>query len=219
MSLTPPKLSVRMRNKIRLRNDLLETVLDLFNESGFSACTVDNIARHTGCAKATVYVYFPGGRDEIFCTLYDQISDELSSLAERSWASAETSHGRIMAITDTLLTLSTRPRRGKFYAQLNPLLIPVLQPVVGKASQLYVDMLSEELSKVTDSNMSALTTLLVGALREASLKVAKNPKKKAELLDGISILVESLFKSFSAGPSKDRSYLHDKTWNSRSRRK
>jgi len=182
-----------MRNKIRLQNDLLEATLDLFCESGFSACTVDNVAQYAGCAKATVYSYFPGGRDEMLCTLYERISDELSSQAKKMWETAKTSQDRIIAISDSLLTLSTRSRIGKFYAQLNPLLIPVLEPVAGKGSKLYTDMLSRELSQVSNSHADVLATLLVGSLREAAVKVAENPGRKKEMLNGITTIVESLF--------------------------
>lgn len=188
-----PRLTLRMRNKIRLQNDLLEAILDLFCESGFSACTVDKVAQCAGCAKATVYAHFPGGRDEMLCTLYEQISDELSSQAEKMWETAKTSQDRIIAISDALLTLSTQPRIGKFYAQLNPLLIPVLEPVAGKGSQLYTEMLSKELSQISKSHADVLATLLVGSLREAAIKVAENPGRKKEMLKGITTMVESLF--------------------------
>lgn len=188
-----PRLTLRMRNKIRLRQDLLEAILDLFYESGFSACTVDNVAQYAGCAKATVYVYFPGGRDEMLCTLYEQVSDELSSLAKSLWETAKTSQDRIIAISEALLTLSARPRTGKFYAQLNPVLVPVLEPVAGKGSQLYTKMLSKELSQVLKQHADVLAALLVGSLREAAIKVAENPGRKEEMLNGITTIVESLF--------------------------
>ena len=196
-------LSLRERNKLRLRSDLLDAVLDLYNESGFAACTVENIARHVGCAKATAYVYFPGGRDEMLCAIYERLSDEVSDNAERLRALASTVHGRIMGMAEALLELSCDPRSGQFFAQLNPALSPVLTPVLGRSSQHYAGLLTEDLSAAANSDVSskaigALATLLVGAFREASIKVAAKPKTRAEILEGIAVLADGLLHSIQS---------------------
>ncbi len=197
MTTAIPKLSLRERSKLRLRADLLEAALDLFDESDFSALNVENIARHAGCSKATVYVYYPGGRDDILCTLYEQISDQVSAEGERRRGEATTVHGRMIGLAEALLFISSRPRRGRFFAQLNPLLSPVLQPVLGKSSGRYISMLSEDMSAVTAEDVTALAILLVGALREASIKAAQHPELVPELLEGFSVLATSLLQTLS----------------------
>lgn len=201
MSSSHAGLSVRERNKIRLRDELLEAVLDLYAEAGIVGCTVENIAHYAGCAKATVYTYFPGGRDEMLCSLYERLSLEVSAEGARLRDQAGTVHGRIMGLAEALLEKAARPRAGKFFAQLNPALSPVLRPVLGRSSQFYVKLLTEDLSsqalstKRDATEIKTLAILLVGALREASVKVAENPRRKTELLAGIAVLAESLLYS------------------------
>ena len=65
------KPSLRERNKIRMRAELLDVVLDLFVAEIPAALNIENIARQAGCSKATVYVYFPGGLNEMLCAIYE----------------------------------------------------------------------------------------------------------------------------------------------------
>jgi hypothetical protein len=73
-------------------------------------------------------------------SLYQEISDQVNADAAEKREAASTPHSRIMAMVDALLDLSTRPRRGVFLAQLNPMLSPVLQPVLGQSSGHYVEI-------------------------------------------------------------------------------
>ena len=73
------KPSLRERNKIRMRAELLDVVLDLFVSDVPAALNIENIAHQAGCSKATVYVYFPGGLDEMLCAIYDDISQEVTA--------------------------------------------------------------------------------------------------------------------------------------------
>ena len=102
---------------------------------------------------------------------------------------APTPRGRIIGLAGALLNMAARPRRGKFFAQLNPTLSPALQPVLGRSSLRYSDMLAEDLGS------QAMAVLLVGAFREASVRVAREPDSKKGLLNAISHLVDSLMSS------------------------
>jgi len=180
------KLSLRERNKIRMRAELLDVVLDLFVADIPAALNIENIARQAGCSKATVYVYFPGGLNEMLCAIYEEISGEVTAEGMLLRDAATTPQERIMGLAGALLNMAARPRRGKFFAQLNPTLSPALQPVLGRSSQRYSDMLAEDLDS------QSMAVLLVGAFREASIRVAKEPGRKERLLNAIAQLVEGL---------------------------
>ncbi len=183
------KPSLRERNKIRMRAELLDVVLDLFVAEIPAALNIENIARQAGCSKATVYVYFPGGLNEMLCAIYEEISDEVTAEGVLLRDAAPTPRGRIIGLAGALLNMAARPRRGKFFAQLNPTLSPALQPVLGRSSLRYSDMLAEDLGS------QAMAVLLVGAFREASVRVAREPDSKKGLLNAISHLVDSLMSS------------------------
>lgn len=201
MALAETKLSLRERNKIRLRAELLDAVLELFLDDDPAALNVEAVARHVGCAKATVYVYFPGGMNEMLCAIYDEISQEVTTEAIREREAAKTTHGRIMALARVLLHMAARPRRGKFFAQLNPVLSPALQPVLGKSSGLYGQMIAEDLAREHNGETDALSVLIVGALREASVRIAQTPEGIVEFLAGVSTLVQGLIEA--GQPHKD----------------
>ena len=192
MATAAKKLSLRERNKIRLRAELLEAVLDLFLDEDPNSLNVEAIARNAGCSKATVYAYFPNGLNEMLCAIYEEISDEVNVEAMRLHDMATSTHGRIMGLAQALLQTSTRPRRGKFYAQLNPALVPALQPVLGRASRQYCEVIALDLASETGADTKASATLLIGALREASVRVARNPELKDELIAAFSALVKGL---------------------------
>ena len=79
------------------RQRILEATYTCVARWGFSKTTVEDAAREAGVSRATVYRYFPGGRDEImaavvswqhlafFTRLYDEVhdSESLEEVLER----------------------------------------------------------------------------------------------------------------------------------------
>lgn len=59
-----PRLSVRERNKLRTRRELLDAALEVFAEVGYGSASVEKIAERAGVAKATghVAIFAPGLR-------------------------------------------------------------------------------------------------------------------------------------------------------------
>ena len=55
----PPELGRRERKKREARRKIFQAAFDLFQEKGFDATTVDEIAERADVAKGTVFNYFP----------------------------------------------------------------------------------------------------------------------------------------------------------------
>jgi len=58
-------LARRERERLQRRNDILAAAGELFDEKGFQATTIDEIARKTELSKGTIYLYFKS-KDELF---------------------------------------------------------------------------------------------------------------------------------------------------------
>ena len=70
-----------------VRERLLQATYDCVARWGLAKTTVEDAAREAGVSRATVYRYFPGGRDELlsavvgwefsrfFLRLYEEVSD------------------------------------------------------------------------------------------------------------------------------------------------
>ena len=65
--MTPPSPTTESPAETRRR--IVTTALDFFMVSGFSAVTMDDIARELGMSKKTLYEFFPGKKDLLRATM------------------------------------------------------------------------------------------------------------------------------------------------------
>jgi AcrR family transcriptional regulator len=77
-------------DRAAVRQRILQATYDCVARWGLSKTTVEDAAREAGLSRATVYRYFPGGRDELisavvgweyarfFLRLYEEVRDALS---------------------------------------------------------------------------------------------------------------------------------------------
>ncbi|WP_129267572.1 helix-turn-helix domain-containing protein [Bradyrhizobium betae] len=89
---------LRGRNRLRTRQELLHTALDLFEARGLAACSVDAVARQAGASKTTAYTYFPGGIDDILRDQYCIIGERVRLRGEQMRNSSTTAEDRIVAL-------------------------------------------------------------------------------------------------------------------------
>lgn len=195
-------MPLRERNKTRVRAELLEAVLQSFLPRDPTALSLEAVASRVGCSRATVYSYFPGGLNEMLCAVYAQISDEVVSEAERLHDAAEAPHERIMCLAHALLSIAQQPQRGPFFAQLEPSLISALQPVLGRASQRFQDLIAAELQGRIWVEPRLVAALLVGSMREASVRVARDPSQREAFTAALSAMVHCLLGDPS--PKRER---------------
>ena len=66
-------LSRREREREQRRQTMLGAALAVFAEKGFDGATVDEVADRAEFGKGTIYNYFPGGKDELFLTLLQEL--------------------------------------------------------------------------------------------------------------------------------------------------
>ena len=67
-----PSLSRRERERLARRLAMLDAALAVFGEKGFDGATLDEIAERAEFGKGTLYNYFPGGKDELYRSLFEE---------------------------------------------------------------------------------------------------------------------------------------------------
>ncbi|MGY1704760.1 TetR/AcrR family transcriptional regulator [Geodermatophilus sp. SYSU D00697] len=199
---TPPgeaPLSLRERNRLRTRRELLDAALRVFAEKGFAGAAVEAIAAEAGTSKVTLYAYFPAGRDDLFRELYEEINTEYVELATARHAAATGLVDRVVALAAPLLEIGSRPLVGTFYSNSDPTIEPALAPVRGHASGVSATLIAEDVAAAraegaiaSGADPHTLAVLLVGALRAALVEVAADPTRSEQLLAGITDLARGL---------------------------
>ena len=198
---TEAPLTLRERNRLRTRRELLDAALKVFAEKGFGGSAVEAIAAEAGASKVTLYAYFPAGRDELFRELYDEINTELLDLAIPAHAEASGLVNRVVALSRPLLDIGARPLVGRFYSNSDPTVEPALVPVRGHASRFYAKLIAEDVADARRSGVmdpgvepETIAVLLVGAMRAALVEVAADPTRSDELLAGLVALTAGLVR-------------------------
>lgn len=185
---------LRDRNRLRTRQELLDTALDLFETGGLAACSVDAVAKQAGTSKTTAYTYFPGGIDEMLRDQYRIIGERVRLRGEQARNASATVEDRITTLMGALLDICAEPKVGRFYMMLTPGLNPLLGPVVGETSAHFRRMIADDLERKLAPGVSpiACATLIVGAGREAAIAVARDPGQRESLLTALRMTVRAL---------------------------
>ncbi|MFD7999525.1 TetR/AcrR family transcriptional regulator [Streptomyces mirabilis] len=195
----PAPLSLRERNRLRTRRELLDAALEVFAESGYGLATVENIAARAGASKVTLYTYFPQGREELFRELYEEVNQELIEKASAIYAGGGDHRVRILAVTGALMEIGQRPLIGRLYSIDDPALDEALNPVRGHASRVCADLIAADLAAAQGAGVvtakaspAAIAELLVGAMRTALSDVVRERVEPAEMLAAMEALVNGL---------------------------
>ena len=198
--MTNRPVSLRERNRLRNRQELLSALLDLFAGGGLSACSVEAAARQAGASKTTAYSYFPGGLDEMLRDLYRDIGERVLERGLELRAGATGAEGRILALGQALLDICAEPRVGRFYMMLSPALSPLLEPVVGETSGRFTAMIAEDLAgQGWAPDLAGAGAILINdSLREAATAVAREPAQRAPLLAAFTIILRAALSAGTA---------------------
>ncbi|MGC9668646.1 TetR/AcrR family transcriptional regulator [Planosporangium sp. 12N6] len=168
---------------------LVETAAGLFGRDGYAATSIEDVARATGVTKGAVYHHFDG-KAGLFRAVFVR---EEQRLAERLVAAAG-------GATDPWTAV-----RAGCAAFLDACLDPAVRQIIlldGPAvlgwqevrrieDDYLVALLRRGLERAGGGNVEARTHLLVGALCEAGLLLARDPGAKAALGREVGLLIDA----------------------------
>ncbi len=183
-----PNKHVERSEQTRAR--LVAAARELFPERGYAGVPVEDIVRHAGVTRGALYHQFPGGKEDLFEAVFEQVEGELlegigQTLAE---AGVEDPVAGLRAGIDATLALALDPR-------LVRLTILDAPAVLGweawrAAGERYgLGLVRAGLTAAMDAGAIArapvdpLAQLLLAAVEEAVVYVARAEDKEAALED------------------------------------
>lgn len=198
----PPGL--RERNRIRTRDEILVATSIVLGKNGYQGTTLDDVAAEAGVSRASLYTYFPEGREQLVREAYQRISDLVSTAGLLKRDEHDEVIERILALAIVLVSFATTPE-GRFYGLMGHDVIEALtghQDTSGSASRRFNAILVEDLGRAagegalsTGAPVEALAVLLSGALREIGVVAAREPGRAAELIQGLRMTCEALLST------------------------
>lgn len=194
-------LGVRERKKRRFRSDVMLTALRIYREEGFPACNVDRIAALTECSRVSIYNYFPEGRDEILQEAYRRITDVYIRNARAAREEATSPRDALIATNQAFFDIAVDPDLGNFFCRDTPLMSTVLIDTMGGGSSFTQTVFESDLkncvikpNSLTATAATNFALFLIGAARQAAIKIVERPRCRAGLSRDYESLVDALIK-------------------------
>ena len=191
-------LSLRERNKLRARADILDAAAELLSEAGYAGTTLEELSQRAGLSRRTVYAYVPEGRDQIVQEVYLRISSRVYDRGSTLRAEAHGLVDRITALARALVEATSTPA-GRFYGVMGPDIVPVLSNVLGLTSKSFEELIKMDLSAAQtagqlpdDVAVDALATALTGATRACGARAAAVPGTAEQQIAAIRLLTQGL---------------------------
>jgi AcrR family transcriptional regulator len=194
---TGPPVSLRKRQQLRTRQDLVRSVITVISAGGLGAATIERITARAGASRATLYAHFPGGRTDLLAEAYQTIGRDLIQAAERDAARHTDWIERLCAYPRAMLELAAKRELGLFYNVSGPQLLGMKRR--GTGSQHTLDALiaglrhAQEHGDVSPQlDVEAIAALLVGAIREAGIDTSRDPSTAPRRLAAFRQLLEAI---------------------------
>jgi TetR/AcrR family transcriptional repressor of lmrAB and yxaGH operons len=202
---TKPPLALRERNRLRVRADILDAVAtSLAADHGYAGTTLDEIRARAGMSRATLYTYFPGGREEMVREAYLRAADAVYVAGIGLREKETTAAGRIEALA-TAFVAHVRTPTGRFYGLMGPDTASAVGEALGSTSRPFQDLIKQDLGAALqdgqlapNSPLDALAACLTGALKSAGAVAARHEDTAGDHLAAVKQLVESLLSSRSS---------------------
>jgi TetR/AcrR family transcriptional repressor of lmrAB and yxaGH operons len=192
------QLSLRERNKLRARADILDAAAELLSEAGYAGTTLEELSQRAGLSRGTLYAYFPEGRDQIVREVYLRIAGEVYDRGSALRAEADGLVERITALARALVQATSTPA-GRFYGVMGSDIVPVLSGVLGVTSKSFEELIKIDLRAAQvagqlpdDAAVDALATALTGAIRACGARAATHPDTAPQQIAAIQLLVQGL---------------------------
>lgn len=193
---TDKPASLRERNRLRTRQDILDAAAEILGVDGYAGATLETIGRQAGVSRGTLYAYFPGGRDEIVQEVYHRIADSVYvrgiSLRDNLTDTSE----RIVALAQALVE-ATREPKGRFYGVMGPDVVAVVSKIMGSTSRSFQELIAQDLEDAKNIGLLpkkvptvSLAAVLTGAIRAAGAATALNPQDSEQTVEAVRLLCE-----------------------------
>jgi AcrR family transcriptional regulator len=79
------------------RQEILDSALAVFSAKGYASATLEDIAGHAGVTRGAIYWHFKD-KYELFCSLYEQLSDKIVRRTEEILAAENTPLKKIYSL-------------------------------------------------------------------------------------------------------------------------
>lgn len=194
MPVNEQRLARRERRAQQTREDIIDSVLRIISERGFSEVTIDRIAADAGMARATIYAHFPGKREELVEAAYARLAHDLVRRT-RLAAAALSPRDALLTHARLMFELASDDHIGRFYNISGPAAItggPARGIGSGGIRRLIVESLefaSGPGGARSHIEITSIAVALVGASRELAMEVASEGLTIEEALAGFERLV------------------------------
>jgi TetR/AcrR family transcriptional repressor of lmrAB and yxaGH operons len=198
MSAADKPLSVRERNRMRTRGDILDTAAELLGSEGYAATVIEVLSQRSGVSRGTIYSHFPGGREEIVREVYLRIAEGVY-VRGISLRDALTHPGeRITALAFALVEATKEPA-GRFYGVMGPDLVSALSGVLGSTSRSFEELIAQDLKHAQEDGTldqgaptEVLAATITGAIRAAGATAAGKPENAEQAVEAVRLLIDGL---------------------------
>lgn len=184
------------------RLKLIRAARTLFARAGYATVGTEEVVRRAGVTRGALYHQFPGGKEELFLAVYEQVEQELTTRIAAGLGEISSPVGEMKAGIRTFLEACRAPEvqrivlidgpsvlgweRWREVAERNGL--GLMQAVIGAAI---------EAGEIAPVAVKPLAHLLMGALDEAALLVVQDP----DSVDVVAATLERLVEGLAASPS------------------
>ena len=196
--------SLRERNRLRARTDILDAAAEILGESGYAGIALEDVSQRAGLSRGTLYAHFPGGREEIVREVYLRIADAVYVRGIRLHQEAPDVASRVAALARALVEAASTPA-GRFYGIMGPDIVPVLSGILGGTYKSFEALMRLDLSTALadapfneGADIDALAAALAGAIRASGARAALEPQSAEKQIAAVKLLTQGLL-SLSRG--------------------
>jgi AcrR family transcriptional regulator len=193
--------TLRKRQTERTRDDLIEAAYEVVRADGVERATLEQIAVTAGTARATLYVHFPGGREEILHAAFLRMGEKHVSAAQEEIATRgiDSLSERLRIYARVGYDIIENTRVGYFMNMYGPSLMrSVSGPYeAGNLERALRDELESSRSRNElrdDVVIGPTATLLAGALRETAATATTHAHSTADLLASLDAFLRGLVR-------------------------
>ncbi|WP_341728915.1 TetR/AcrR family transcriptional regulator [Brooklawnia sp.] len=196
--MTRQRMSLRERQQEQARREIVSAALQLISAEGTEAITIDRLSVEANMARATLYARFPDGLDAIIAAAYAAVSDQITQSSAAAISPGSAWDESMLAWAQCFVDVSAQPGIGRFYNVVGPRMNAAGQ-VVGRGSEATMAAFEQLLGRAVgegalpaDAPVQALAVMLVGALRESGMAIARGSVTAEQALTSFSWLLQRL---------------------------